>query len=205
MLTLFGGMKAKTRKQRFCQLQAVVNQGLNAATIELARDYLRDYPKHGVVWLDYGSALADFARYDEARVALSRASKHMRPEHLFLPYYHMGRLYERKGDYRRAAEWYRKASKLAPDNASYLIFLGAVLVKAGELSEAKKCHQRATKCKEGAIDEAYYNLGGILGAQGRYKEALACFEKALELDPKYKLARQSAKDMRKVLEIKKRI
>ena len=65
-------MKTKTRKQRFRQLQAVVNQGLNASIIELAQEYLRDFPKAGVVWLDYGNALVNFCKYDEARVALLR-------------------------------------------------------------------------------------------------------------------------------------
>ena len=75
-------------------------------------------------------------------------------------------------------------------------------MKAGKLSEALKCDRRATKCKEGAIDEAYYNLGVTLGALGRHKEALTCFEKAIDLDPKFKLAKHAAKDMRRVLEIK---
>jgi len=195
-------MKTKTRKQRFRQLQAVVNQGLNASIIELAQEYLRDFPKAGVVWLDYGNALVNFRKYDEARVALLRAIKHMRPEHRYFPNGSMGHLYECKGDYHRAAEWFGKAAKMTPGEATYLIFLGAVLVKAGKLSEAMKYHRRAVKCKEGAIDEAYFNLGGILGARGRYQEALTCFEKAIQLDPKYKLAKRAAKDMRRVLEIK---
>ena len=52
------------------------------------------------------------------------------------------------------------------------------------------------------IDEAYYNLGVILEGRGKYKEALACFENALKIDPKYKLAKQAIKDMRRVLTIK---
>ena len=90
--------------QRLRQLQAVVNQGLTASIIELAEEYLRDFPRHGWVWLDYGNALVDFARYQEARVAISRAIRSVRPEHLDLPYSYMGHLYERKGNYRRAAE-----------------------------------------------------------------------------------------------------
>lgn len=195
-------MKAKTRKQRFRQLQAVVNQGLNASILELAEEYLSDFPKHGWVWLDYGNALVNFARYREARVAILRAIRLIRPEYLDLPYSYMGRLYERKGDYLRAAEWFDKASKVASGDASNLIFRGAVLAKAGKFSEAKKCHRRAIKCKEGAIDEAHYNLGVILAAQSRYKEALTCFQKAIELDPKYSVARKASKDMRRVLEIK---
>ena len=202
MFPRFASMKSKTRKQRFRQLQAVVSQDLNASIIELAQEYLRDFPKAGLVWLDYGNALVNFARYDEARAALLRSIKYTRSEYKYFPYCSMGNLYERKGDYRRAAEWFGKAAKITPADATYLIFLGAVFVKAGKLSEAMKCYRRAVKCKEGAIDEAYYNLGVILGALGRYKEALTWLEKALQIDPKYKLAKQAAKDMRRVLDIK---
>ncbi len=195
-------MKAKTRQQRFRELQAVVNQGLNACIIELAQDYLRDFPKHGVVWLDYGNALVDFARYKEARVAFLKAIKYIKPEHLNFPYSYMGHLYENQGDYRRAAEWHEKASKANPETSDHLIFLGAALSKIGKLSEAERCFRKAIKCKKGMIDEAYYNLGVILEGRGKYKEALACFENALKIDPKYKLAKQAIKDMRRVLTIK---
>jgi tetratricopeptide (TPR) repeat protein len=195
-------MKAKTRKQRFRELQAAVNQGLNASIIELAQTYLHDFPKNGLAWLDYGNALADFGRYEEARVAISKAIKLIPAKYLDVPYSDMGRLYERKGNYRRAIEWYKKASGVPPKNANYLNFLGAMFAKLGKHAEAERYFKQAIKCKEGAIDESYYNLGHIVGAHGRYKEALSYFEKALKLDPKYKYAKQAIKDMRRVLEIK---
>ena len=195
-------MNPKTRKQRFRELEAAVNQGLNASIIEMAQDYLRDFPRHAVAWLDYGKALVDFGRYAEARIALSKAMKLIPAKYLDVPYNYMGRLYERKGDYRRAIEWYKKAAAIPPKNANHFNFLGALLAKSGKHAEAERCFRQAVKCKEGAIDESYYNLGHVAGARGRYKEALACFEKALELDPKYKLAKQAVKDMRRVLAIK---
>jgi tetratricopeptide (TPR) repeat protein len=195
-------MSAKSRRQRFRELNAVVDQGLTASTIKLAEQYLRDFPRHGWVWLDYGNALVAFARYAEARAAILRAIKLLPAERLDLPYSYMGSLYERKGEYLKAVEWYEKAAKVAPDDATYLIFMGGMLARAGRYSEAKKCHRRATKCTKGAIDEAYYNLGAVLLAEGRYKEASACFEKAVELDSKYKIAKQALKDVRRVFEIK---
>lgn len=202
MFPLIKRMKAQTRKQRFRQLQAVVNQGLNACIIELAQEYLQDFPKHGVVWLYYGNALADFAMFKEARVAFLKAIKYMKPEHLSFPYNYMGHLYEIQGDYRRAAEWHEKAHEANPITADHLNFLGAALSHIGKLSEAESCFRKAIKCKEGMIDESYYNLGVILAGQGKYKQALDCLEKALEFDPQYKLAKQAIKDMRKVLTIK---
>src|SRR5215217_89479 len=128
-------MKAKTGKQRHRELQAAVDRRLNACVIKLAQDLLRDFPNNGLVWLDLGDALLSFGRYQEARVALLRAIKYMRPEHLHLPYGYMGHLYLSRGDYRRAAEWHRKAVDAAPGDAGNLIYLGSVLLKAGKNSE----------------------------------------------------------------------
>jgi tetratricopeptide (TPR) repeat protein len=195
-------MKAKTREQRFRELQAAVDKDLYACIIELAQDYLRDFPKHGVVWLDYGDALLSFGRYKEARLALSRAIKYMRPEDLDLPYSYMGHIHKSRGDYRRAAEWYQKAVNAAPGEARNLIYLGSVLIKAGKFTEAEGCFRKAVKCKEGPVDEAYYNLGVTLCGQAKYKAALVCFEKALRLDPTYKLAKRAIRDMEGVLSLK---
>lgn len=194
-------MKAKTRKQRLRELRAAVDKDLYACVIELAQDYLRDFPKDGLVWLDLGDALLAFGRYRETRVALLRAVKYMRPEHLDFPYSYMGHLYKSRGDYRRAAEWYRKAADAAPGEARNLIYLGSVLTKAGKLSTAEECFRKAIRCKEGPVDEAYYNLGVVLCGQAKYKAALACFEKALRLDPKYTLAKRALRDVKGVLSL----
>ena len=126
----------------------------------------------------------------------------MRPEHLDLPYSYLGHLYKSRGDYRRAAEWYQRAVDAAPGEARNRNFLGSVLIKAGKLSEAEECFREAVKCKEGPADESYYNLGVTLCGQEKYRAALACFEKALSLDPKYKLAKRALKDMERVLSVK---
>jgi tetratricopeptide (TPR) repeat protein len=193
--------EAKSRKQRFRQLDSASNQGLNASTIELAERYLHDFPESGWAWFDYGRALIDFAQYKEAEAALKRASKLLPSEHLRFVYSYLGHLYKRKGDYRKAANWYEKAVDLTPDNADCLNFLGAVFDDAGDLTNAARCFRQGTKCHQGAIDEAYYNLGCIFGAERKYDKALVCFDRALEIDPKYKVAKQAKKDMKKVLEI----
>ncbi len=69
----------------------------------------------------------------------------------------------------------------------------------GKLKDAEHALKQATKCKEGHVDEAFYNLGVALTSQRKYEEALSCFEKALEIDPKYKLAKLGIQDMKKVL------
>ena len=186
----------------FRELDEASNQGLNATAIELAERFLREYPKSGWAWFVYGNALASFSRYNEDETALRRAIKHVPTEHLHFVYGHLGHLFHKKGNYRKAALWYEKAAILRLGNADYLNYLGAALADDGNLVQASKCFRRATKSKNGAIDEAYYNLGCMLAAERKYSNAQACFIKALEIDPKYKLAKQALRDIQRVLEIK---
>jgi tetratricopeptide (TPR) repeat protein len=195
-------MKAKTRRQRFRELRVVVSKGLNASIAKLAQEYLTDFPRHGLVWIDYGNALANLGKYKEARTALLRAVKNVPAEHIDIPYYYLGRLYKNAGNHRRAVEWYKKASEVAPERGDYFIVLGVAYISLEKTSEAQACFARAIECKEGMIEEAYYNLGVILAGQRKYKNALTCFEKALQLDPKYKLAKQALVDMKTALLIK---
>src|SRR5947209_778199 len=138
MFPLIKRMRTKTRKQRFRELETAVNQGLNASIIEIAQGYLRDFPKHALAWIDYGNALADFGRYEEARAALLKARKLLPAKYLDVPCHYMGRLYERRGDYRRAIEWYKRASTVLPKNASHFNLIGAMFAKLGRHAEAKK-------------------------------------------------------------------
>jgi tetratricopeptide (TPR) repeat protein len=76
-----------------------------------------------------------------------------------------------------------------------------MLMRNEKFDEAAEVMLKATKCAEGCIDEAFYNLGVVRLIQKNYKEAISCFEKALEMDPKYKLAKQQLNDVKKALEI----
>jgi tetratricopeptide (TPR) repeat protein len=71
------------------------------------------------------------------------------------------------------------------------------------LQDAAAVHRRATRCKEGCIDEAFLNLGFVLRALERYSEARKCFQRALEIDPKYKEAKEALADIEGVMEPKR--
>jgi tetratricopeptide (TPR) repeat protein len=52
------------------------------------------------------------------------------------------------------------------------------------------------------VEEAYFNLGLILRAEGKYEEALECFERAIEIDPQYTLAKQARKDVARLFKLR---
>src|SRR5206468_7291017 len=120
--------------------------------------------------------------------ALRRALRLCPPERRYVVQAHFGHLYEKKGEFHRAETWFRKAVAGAPREAHWRIFLGGVLAVSGRLKEAEAVFREAARCSGGCIDEAYLNLGLVLRAQRQYKEARACFQKALKISPTYKEA-----------------
>jgi Flp pilus assembly protein TadD len=112
-------------------------------------------------------------------------------------------LFREKGDFAVAEQWYRAAIEHSPRDAQGYILLGAMLARLGRLDEAEQTHRQATLCTAGCIDEAYHNLGLVLRAVERFSEALSCFESALRIDPQYKVARIAARDVKRVLRMRK--
>jgi tetratricopeptide (TPR) repeat protein len=187
------------RQSRFQRLQKIEHSGLPALTILEARRFLSDFPNYGPAWHVLGGALIDLARYDEAESALTRAIELCPGSIRSIPLNRMGELFKCKGDYTRAAQWYRKAIKAAPDDNAGLIYLGCVQAVQGRLREAEKTHRRATMCAEGCIDEAFLNLGFVLRAQERFPEAAECFREAIRLDPKYREAKKALTDVQRCI------
>src|SRR4051812_28397433 len=101
-----------------------------AAVASLARRYVADHPKDAFAWLYYGAALGQTSRYAEAMRAMERAKALFPSAKLHLVYYNFGQLHERKGAFRQAEGWYRRAIGNHPSDASYPITLGRLLFRA---------------------------------------------------------------------------
>ncbi|TAN37881.1 MAG: DUF4388 domain-containing protein [Nitrospirae bacterium] len=89
----------------------------------------------------------------------------------------------KRGNYWGAADKFKWATKLAPDNANYWNYLSLALSKIpGRLKDAEETLQTALKLDPSNSDfEA--NLGLIYLKAGLKKRAAVCFEKALKIDP----------------------
>ncbi len=178
------------RRNRFNQIRLAEDRGQTAVVIELSRQHLRKFPKDGPAWLRYGMAQVEFANYGEAERAIRRAIKLCPANSLAIPYLQMGNLDEAKGDFKRAGAWYRKAAKLRPLDATFHNYLGSNAFKRGLHKQSETHFRRALKCIEGPVEEAYFNLAGILVSRRNYAEAIKCCREALRLDPKYKIAKE---------------
>jgi tetratricopeptide (TPR) repeat protein len=187
------------RKDSFYQIRLADDRNQIAVVVELCKKHLQKFPKHGPAWLRYGMALAAFARYADAEKAIRNALKFCPKERLSGPYGQLGHLAELRGDFKQAAIWYRKAVNQKPGDADYYLFLGQNAFKRGLLKQAEAHYRRALKCSQGCLEEAFFNLGGILLGKRKYLEAIECYEEALKIDPKYTIAKERLDDAKLAL------
>lgn len=97
-------------------------------------------------------------------------------------FFHRGNDALKRGNRRKAISLYNRSLKLSPDNEFVL------MNKAGSLMDLH-IYDEALETIEKAIDVApniakcWGMKGDIMEAQGKYYEALRCFDRAIELDP----------------------
>lgn len=94
----------------------------------------------------------------------------------------LGMGYAQRNDHAKAADYYRKASAVKPDDADLRANLGAMLFRAGQREEGLAQVRRAITQDPNQADP--YNLyGELLLDAGRVDEAIVQFQKALQLNP----------------------
>ncbi|MFN3677873.1 MAG: tetratricopeptide repeat protein [Sphingomonas pseudosanguinis] len=120
-------------------------------------------------WLQYGGALDQAGRKDEADAALARAVALGPDEPLALNYLGYARI-ERGQDVPASLALLERASKLAPEDASITDSLGWGYYKAGQVRRALPLVEQAAMA-EPANSEINDHLGDIYWALGRHYEA----------------------------------
>jgi tetratricopeptide (TPR) repeat protein len=194
-------MESAGERQLWRQAMDAYNNDRPAEALAHVRRYNQLHAENVWGWVLRASLLVDLARYDEARSALAQAFRIAPTDARKKLFSQVGRIYDHKGDYRRAILWFRRATKVDPQTTTW-IFLGAALAKLGRLSEAEQCHRNAIALDTDCVDEAYFNLGLILRAKERYQEALTCFENAIHLDPQYRVAKTAKRDVAAALRLR---
>lgn len=92
------------------------------------------------------------------------------------------RVRDLQGRFEDAADCYRKALAIRPDDFVTLMNLGAALNDLGQFAEALEQHDRALQIDPRHV-EVLSNRAVALAGLGRYEEALAGFEQCLSIDP----------------------
>src|SRR5262249_52527536 len=98
-------------------------QGKIDAAIQECKTAIALDPGYGNPYNDIGVYLIDQGKFEEAVPYLERAMRAERYECPFFPHYNLGRVYEKKGLWRRAMGEYRRALELNPD---YVLAAGSL-------------------------------------------------------------------------------
>lgn len=127
-------------------------------------------------YLQGGNALYEIGRVDEARESLIRA-RTLNPEDAAVRYA-LGRLYYGTGDYENALKELSYATDLNPGEQIYHYAKGMALERLGKPEDA------AIEYKE-SLKSTYYGpsmirMGIVLSGIGRYKDAYAALNEAIE-------------------------
>ena len=94
----------------------------------------------------------------------------------------LGVTYYQMGQLAKAADEFTAALKVNPNDAATTYLLGAVRLQENNVSEAEKLLLKARDL-DPKLPEAYYGLGALYKLKGQKAEAIAAFEKFLEIGP----------------------
>ena len=94
----------------------------------------------------------------------------------------------KEGDFPRTVDILEQASRRYPQSYDAFVYRGAACAQQGRHNAAIGAFKRASEIRPGST-RIHYNLGQAYEAAGVPREAWFEYKKALEIDPKYGLAR----------------
>ena len=159
------------------ELQASV--GRRDGAVADYRRALELRPDQPEALLGLARALADTGDFHGAEEAARKVVA--RRHHDWRGYSMLGFVYYQEGLYGRALEPWRRAARLAPDNAKALRNLGSAYYQLDRIEEAVAAYRRSLEVEPNAT--GYTNLGTALLVLDRDEEAADAFLKATELAP----------------------
>jgi tetratricopeptide (TPR) repeat protein len=171
---------------RFALIQSELSRGNRDAAIQEAGDL----GENGAMGPDIARLIGEDAvrrqDYTGAIPFLEHATKGLpgNPDGWAL----LGRAYHATGRYEDAAEAYKKAAQLAPQNLDYRSTLGLILGQAGHLDAGLAELLKVTSTPGYKDAAGWTNLGWIYRTLKRSRKSIAAYAKALELDPKQEQA-----------------
>jgi tetratricopeptide (TPR) repeat protein len=137
---------------------------------------------------NYGNALADLGKIDEALIHLTEAVK-IKPS-FSKAHNNLGNALARQGRDEEAIFHLTRALQLEPDFPMAHNNLGNLFEKQRKVEEAVFHYSVALQLKPD-FAEAYFNLGNLQARQGKMDQAISLFSSALQIKPNFAEAHNS--------------
>lgn len=170
--------------------------GMHLTTVELAGKLVKDDPDNIRALIELGHAFSQLARYSEAEEAFHKAINLCEPAKRDVIFGELGNLDRARGQFAAAAQWYQKQIETDSSDATGYLFLGALMLRRGDLSEAKRILLEGLNCTVGCLEEVHYTVGLVLRSQNEFDQAACHFQKAVEIDAGYAAAKSALKDLK---------
>ena len=136
-----------------------------------------------------GGATSILSTKPKQAEALLQKAADIDPENAEAHFY-LGKLYTSKKDYPKAIGAYDKAIGLDPYFADSFFNLGFLYYATKAYARAEQMFARAVELQPSYLDEAYFNLAVVQNLQGNNVESIRNLEKALEVNPANKRAKE---------------
>jgi tetratricopeptide (TPR) repeat protein len=156
------------------------------------RQILQAEPENETAWLTLGMVFSSAGRWREASEALTRAVE--LDGDVLAARMALARALEKSGKLDDAAYQLLKAERLAPEDARPLKELGAVFYRKGLYDKSVQFLTRARGLAPGDA-RVWYALGLTQEARRDPGAAIAAYQKAVELDPKFGDAKKTLADV----------
>ena len=111
-----------------------------------------------------------------------------------------GWTYSFLGDYERAIQECLQAIRVDPDFGNPYNDIGAYMIELGQFDEAIPWLQQAVDARRYEPRHfPHYNLGRAYLGKEMYGQAMRCFQEAIQIEPRYSLARQALESLRRMV------
>ncbi len=112
----------------------------------------------------------------------------------------LGWTFHFQGKIEQAITECKRAIEIDPDFGNPYNDIGAYLIELRRYDEAVPWLERATEAKRyDPRHFPYFNLGRVYLAKEMYSRARECFQKALRIEPRYKLAQMALEHLRRLV------
>lgn len=159
-----------------------LHQGKHAQALAALEPALREQPNNAALWCTRGIAHRLALSYDDALTDYERAHR-LDPKDV-RTLGNMGEWYLARSSFEQALTWLDTALALDANYYEVRVNRVAALIELRRLEQAQTEAENLVQAYPGR-PEPYGNLGNVLFAQGKLKESVAQYQKAVDIRPDY--------------------